>query len=239
VSPVNSVEQRSYRGILYKLVRTPRRKTAAILIEPGGEVTVRVPQDLDDPTIEGLLDKQRGRLLRAVSKQAALPEPEARGFEEGCTFPFLGQEHDLHFDDAIEEDLSLGADGFHLRRREGVDAEAAYQAAFRRFYSEQGRSHIPERVQHFAAVLGVEPTTTRVLHLGNRWGSCSPKGAVNFHWRAMMAPPQVIDYLVVHELAHLKQPDHSREFWRLVELVVPDHHGHHEWLRLHGSEMDL
>ncbi|MCB9683434.1 MAG: M48 family metallopeptidase [Alphaproteobacteria bacterium] len=239
MAPSSSVEQRVYQGIRYKLVRTRRRKTAAILIAPGGDVTVRVPQELDDGTIHGLLDKQHDRLMQAVSKQAGLPEPVVRSFDEGCTFPFLGQEHRLHFDTGASEELTLGSDGFHLRYREGVDAEATYQAAFRKFYTDHGRTYLAGRVHHFAPAVGVLPTATRVLHLGNRWGSCSPKGAVNFHWRAMMAPPKVVDYLVVHELAHLKQPDHSREFWRLVEQVIADHELCHEWLRAHGAEMDL
>jgi predicted metal-dependent hydrolase len=114
-----------------------------------------------------------------------------------------------------------------------------YQAAFRRFYTAVGKQDLAARVDRWSAVLDVEPAAVRVLDLKNRWGSCSPKGAVNFHWRTLMAPPRVIDYLVVHELAHLRVPDHSRGFWRLVEGVMPDHAERHAWLREHGAEMDL
>lgn len=234
-----TVEHRAFHGVPYVLVRTPRRKTAAILIAPGGHVTVRVPQALDEATIDALLETRRNRLLRAVTDLAGVPEREARDFAEGATFLFLGREHSLRFVDQGDADLTLDAGGFHLLRQSGVSAEAKYQAAFRRFYCEQGRRHIGARVAHFAQLLGVSPTATRVLHLGNRWGSCSPKGAVNFHWRAMMAPPEVVDYLVVHELAHLKVPGHSRDFWRIVEVVVPDHVARHAWLREHGAFMDV
>lgn len=237
--PRTITENRHFEGIPYTLVRSPRRKTAAILIEPGGEITVRVPRELDDATIDELLVSRRARILRAVAEQEGLPEPEEREFKEGATFPFLGVEHPIRFDDSPKREISLEADGFRVKRHSGVDAESRYQQAFRKFYTKEGRQYLWPRVAERAEEMGVEPAMTRVLHLGNRWGSCSPKGAVNFHWRVMMAPPEVIDYLIVHELAHLEVPDHSRDFWRLVESVLPDHEVHHTWLRRHGVEMDL
>ena len=80
--------------------------------------------------------------------------------------------------------------------------------------------------------MGVEPAPyVEVLDLGYRWGSCSTDGTLNFHWRVMQLPPQVIDYVVVHELTHLKVPDHSPKFWGEVKRVMPDFEVHRRWLR--------
>ena len=74
-----------------------------------------------------------------------------------------------------------------------------------------------------------------VQDLGYRWGSCSLHGKLNFHWRTLVLPPRIIEYLVVHELAHLAVPDHSPVFWRRVESAMPEYRRHREWLRVEGG----
>lgn len=234
-----TTEQRVFAGLPYTLVRSGRRKTAAILVEPSGEITVRVPHDLPEAAIEDLLQARRARLLAAVAEKGETRTSTSRQYRDGEAIPFLGTDYPLRLHDQSDEALTFDGCSFHLRRADGVGAVASYQDAFRRFYTEAGRDDLPKRVARWAPRLAVEPTAVRVLDLRNRWASCSPKGAVNFHWRAMMAPAAVLDYLVVHELAHLRVPDHSRPFWRLVDEVLPDHAERHDWLRVHGAEMDL
>ena len=86
--------------------------------------------------------------------------------------------------------------------------------------------------------MGVFPARyVNVMDLGFKWGSCSADGTLNFHWRAAQLPPRIIDYIVVHELAHLKVPDHSTPFWREVEKALPDYAVHRDWLRQRGGEL--
>jgi predicted metal-dependent hydrolase len=79
----------------------------------------------------------------------------------------------------------------------------------------------------------------RIIDLKNRWASCSPGGSLNFHWKCMMSPPTVLDYIVVHELAHLRYPNHTKAFWNEVDKVMPDYGERKEWLRINGAGMDL
>jgi predicted metal-dependent hydrolase len=87
--------------------------------------------------------------------------------------------------------------------------------------------------------MGVEPKSVRIIDLKNRWASGSPGGSLNFHWKCMMASPTVLDYIVVHKLAHLLHPNHTKAFWNEVDKVMPDYGERKEWLRVNGAGMDL
>ena len=115
----------------------------------------------------------------------------------------------------------------------------AAEAAFREFYREKGKQRIPERVAYYGDRMGVQPKAVKIIDLKNRWASCSPGGNVNFHWKCMMAPPTVLDYIIVHELAHLIHANHTVAFWNEVDKVMPDYGERKEWLRVHGAGMAL
>jgi predicted metal-dependent hydrolase len=85
------------------------------------------------------------------------------------------------------------------------------------------KQDIPEKVQKYAAQVGVEPVGIKINGAKSRWGSCSAKKSLNFSWRLMMADDEVIDYVVVHELAHIKEMNHSPAFWAIVSSVLPDY----------------
>ncbi len=87
--------------------------------------------------------------------------------------------------------------------------------------------------------MDLTPNGIRVIDLKNRWASCTPEGKLNFHWKCMMSPATILDYIVVHELAHLIHPNHSAAFWNEVDKVLPDYGERKEWLRVHGAGMDL
>ena len=100
-------------------------------------------------------------------------------------------------------------------------------------------SRISERVAYFAPKVGVENFDVKVKEMGYRWASCGKNGALNFHWKCMMAPPKIIDYIVVHELCHLHHRNHSDAFWNEVDKVMPDYRERKEWLRAHGASLDV
>lgn len=111
--------------------------------------------------------------------------------------------------------------------------------AFREFYRLKGKEKIPERVEFYQNRMGVSTGSIRVMELKNRWASCSPSGNLNFHWKCMMAPLTILDYIVVHELAHLLHANHSDAFWNEVDKVLPDYADRKEWLRIQGSKLTL
>lgn len=96
---------------------------------------------------------------------------------------------------------------------------------------------IPERCKYYSEVTGLAPTSVRINNAKTRWGSCGAKGRLNFTWRLILAPVEVIDYVVVHELMHLVERNHSQRFWRRVGEIIPAYQARRRWLRKNGSRI--
>lgn len=118
------------------------------------------------------------------------------------------------------------------------DVEAA-QSAFRDYYIRLGQQRLAQRVKYYAPKVGVKPLSIDVRELGFRWASCSSIGRLAFHWKCMMAPPKIIDYVIVHELCHMHQRDHTNAFWNEIDKVIPDYEERKEWLRKNGAGLDI
>lgn len=117
---------------------------------------------------------------------------------------------------------------------DGDEAAAAIRDALVRWYKEQASRIMQERIDIYAPVLNAFPSQILIREQKTRWGSCSHKGVIRFNWRIIMAPMELVDYIVVHELCHLKIPNHSPEFWQLVGSVVPDYKERRARLRKEG-----
>jgi len=98
---------------------------------------------------------------------------------------------------------------------------------------------ITEKIEKYQEWMGVNPHKIRIIDLKNRWGSCSDNGNLNFHWKCAMAPLDVLTYIVVHELAHLKHKRHSQPFWNEVDKVLPNYQNQIEWLKQNGASLDI
>lgn len=98
---------------------------------------------------------------------------------------------------------------------------------------------IREKVRRYESLVGVETGVVRTKEFKSRWGSCTPYGDLEFNWVIVMAPNRVVDYVVVHELCHLLHHDHSPQFWKEVERVMPDYKEHKEWLRVNGHGLSV
>ena len=107
---------------------------------------------------------------------------------------------------------------------------------FHRWYSVHASEWLADRVDRFSKRVVGRPVNLRVLDLKNRWASCRSEGVINVHWATIQLPPSVIDYVLVHELVHLKEPHHTPEFWTRVERVLPDFVTRKQWLAEDGAE---
>ena len=113
------------------------------------------------------------------------------------------------------------------------------RTVFIEFYKEKGYPKIIERVEYFKKRMGVDVNTIRIIELQNRWASCTTTGNLNFHWKCIMASMDILDYLVVHELAHLYHANHSVAFWNEVDKILPNYHQQVEWLKTNGAGLSL
>lgn len=106
-------------------------------------------------------------------------------------------------------------------------------------YRKAAREYFPKRVSHYAHILGVTYGKISIRDQKTRWGSCSSEGNLSFNWRLILAPPDVLDYVVVHELCHRKEMNHSPRFWSLVESLMPDYKKQRKWLKENGRKLTL
>ena len=120
-----------------------------------------------------------------------------------------------------------------------VDSSKILPAVGRKEGKQKIKKLIEERVAYYARIMGVTYQRISMRNQKTRWGSCSTKGTLSFNWRLMLAPPAILDYVVVHELCHLTHMNHSPAFWQAVGQVCPDYKECHKWLREHGQELTL
>ena len=225
----------SVRDVEYSVARSTR-KTAAIYVERDGTVTVKAPQAASEQQVQRLVERKLPWIYRTQAKWSELNhEPTGKEFVSGETFYFLGQACRLDVASDVSEPLLLVGDRFVLH------ADRMYQAEelLRAFYRRAGYERLPGLIATHSQSMGVRPGRLRVWELNHRWASCSPAGNLNFHWRALGAPLDVLHYLVVHELAHLKERNHTPQFWQFVEMEMPGWREASDWLKSHGARMSL
>jgi predicted metal-dependent hydrolase len=148
---------------------------------------------------------------------------------------YLGRNYRLKLVDDKLGELKFSKGYFLLSKNELSSAEQY----FIDFYRNKLKEKIKPLINRYKEQLGVSPNDVKVMELKNRWASCSAKGNINFHWKCAMAPMDVLQYIIVHELAHLIHLNHTTEFWNEVDKVLPKHEEQMNWLKLNGVGMSL
>jgi predicted metal-dependent hydrolase len=156
-----------------------------------------------------------------------------RTFEPGQTFPVLGTERELVIEPARRHELTEDA----IRLRRSAVEQSSVKRALESFYRSLARERFTDRADHFAPEMGVEYAQIEVRNQKTKWGSCSSTGTLGLNWRLLLAPPAISEYVVVHELAHLREMHHGEAFWAIVEWFDPGYEDHRAWLREHGAEL--
>lgn len=217
------------------LRRSVRRKTLQITVERDGQLLlVAPPQVHEDVLRQFVLEKRFWIYSRLAEKEQRLHTAPAKEFVEGEGFPYLGRNYRLKLVGQQNVPLKLSAGRFCLLHTELPQA----REQFIRWYSSCAIPWISQRVKGFCNRMEVSPTDIRVQDLGYRWGSCGKNGRLYFHWKTILLPASIVEYVVVHELAHLHEPHHTPAFWQRIERVIPDYAQRKEWLAEHGGEVE-
>lgn len=213
------------------VVRSARRKTVGIYVERDGQVVLRVPENAPLDKLTKVVELKLPWIYRnlAIWQELNAKTPQ-REFVSGETFYVGGQACLLDVRDDAKEALYQEGDRLVLCRSQLAKADELMRAMYRRLGYEQ----LPRLIEQFAPRIGVKPGKLKVWELKNRWASCSLAGNLNFHWRVLALPLDIQEYLVVHELAHLRHSNHSKDFWSVVDQTLPRWQRAAEWLRVNG-----
>lgn len=213
-----------------------QRRTVRLTVERDGSITAVVPPGLDHGAVIKAVKTKRRWLYEKLAERHALGDDRPlRQFVSGEGFPYLGRSYRLLLVNEAPAPVRLLRGRLELRR-DCVEDAARHLV---RWYRRTGQPWLRRRLEPWAHRMAVQIADLRVLPLGYRWGSCMPDGRVNIHWATMQLPPDLVDYVLAHEVAHLLRPDHSREFWRLVERAMPDYETRRDRLRRLGPDLWL
>lgn len=206
-------------AVPYALKRSSKRRTVGLRVDRNG-LTVNAPSRASKAWLENVLQQKAGWVLDKLREAAAREVPQ-QCWAEGTALPFLGGEICLNVSTGPKR-LELAQDMLQVCMPASASQEQL-QAQVIAWYRRQAMICFTERVAVFAQRLDVSVPKLRLSNAHSRWGSCSAKGMVSLSWRLIKAPLPVIDYVVAHELAHLKHMNHSAAFWRVVEQLYPDY----------------
>ena len=227
-------------NIEYNLIRSPKRKkTISLQIGSNAKITIYAPRFTPLAEINHFIREKQNWIDKAIKRQAAIQvSNQERVYRTGETFYYLGQQYPLeaYFEPLENEGVMFWDNRFFLNCPEN---EALKKHYFVSWYKKKAQHYLSERVDFYASMLKLTSGGMRITSAESRWGSCSAANSLSFTFRLMMAPPQVIDYVVVHELMHIREKNHSSKFWALVIEVIPDYKKLRRWLRDHQHEFNL
>ena len=217
-----------------QIIRT-RRKTIALIVKRDATLVVRAPLHASDAQIMEMVRKKADWIRGKKGwVRANYPKTRQKEYVSGEKFTYLGNVYRVEIVEQARSLLRL-EDKFVLASRAIPKARAVFEA----WYRKQARLVIGKRVEWYARKTGLRYNRVKITSATTRWGSCSSRGNLNFAWRLVMAPLPVIDYVVVHELAHLQERLHSKAFWLKVKTIMPDYLERKKWLDRNGEEFRL
>lgn len=227
--------------IEYTLRRSRRRrKTVEIAVDPVDGVLVAAPAFATDAEVENIVRRRAlwiVRRLAEVDSDGAIPRRE---WVTGETLLYLGRQYRLRLvdsDGSVDAPVRLSGRWLEVHASDGRGMASEKQEIIRAvegWYRQRAVKKLKERVDVYAPRLGVRPKEILVRSQAKRWASCSPDGTLRFNWRIIMAPLSVLDYVVVHELCHLRYANHDRRYWQCVAAAMPDYSARREVLKRNG-----
>ncbi len=217
-----------------KIIRSGR-KSIALIIQPSGELLVRAPKRASKREINALIKKhapwiEKKQAEARRNKETFVPHQ----FVEGEEFFFLGEKYTLGFVENLPKNLLLDG-SFQMKNSARKNAAQTFE----KWYKKEARHIFTEQIEFYAQKYNFEYAKMKLSSAKRRWGSCNSNGNINLTWRLVMAPLEIIDYVIVHELCHLREANHSKNFWRQVGAILPDYKSRRKWLKENGKRLYL
>ena len=222
--------------LAYTVKRSGKRRKLNITVERDRSVVVHAPADASDETIRRVVESKRQWIHEKIKHQQKyknLPHPPGKELVNGESALYLGGQYRI-------EVVERGLEEIRFTRRFIIPSSRAgrKKSAMRDWYVARANEKILPRVRRHAHQLGVEYRGAKIVDNSYRWGSCTVKDSVNFNWRLIKAPMFVIDYVIVHELAHLIEANHTPRFWNIIRAQIPKTEKARDWLSENGQVLE-
>jgi len=229
----NSLPDRLEIGRLtFEVAPRPARRTLEITVERNASLSIKAPSGVTVDQIERFVAVKQDWIYRKLAeKDAFLGTPVVKQLVNGEGFAYLGRSYRLLLVDDQSAPVRLEHGRLKMRRDLVGDGASMIQA----WYQAAGQRWVPKRVMPWAARMRAAAVGVRVTGLGYRWGSTRGRDRINIHWATLQLPPSLIDYIIVHELAHVHEPNHTAAFWERVERAMPDYEARMVQLAERGS----
>ncbi|SRR5258708_7163650 len=217
---------------IHKIIRS-RRRSVALIVSPDATLIVRAPLHAPIELIENFIAKKWKWIYEKLTEARNRPKILAKKFIVGEEFLFLGQSFSLKI---------ATVDNIEINEREIIFPQkyiARAKENLINWYRREAFYYLRQRAAECAKLMDASYGKIKITSAQKRWGSCSSKGTLNFSWRLILAPKEIVDYVVVHELAHLKHHNHSHKFWAEVKLVLPNYRQQEKWLKDNGHFLNV
>lgn len=215
----------------YKIIRS-RRRTISLVITKEPALVIRAPFRISEDYIRELVNRKMGWIQKKLEEINKRPNV-VKQYINGERFLFLGEEYCLQYTGNLK----------NIRILDKLYIPEKYTKTARKklieWYKIQAKKVVIERTKILAEKFEFQPSSIRISGAMRRWGSCNSKRRLNFSWRLIMTPSEVIDYVIVHELVHLVHLNHSKAFWVKVKAILPDYKNHVKWLKHSDNLMSL
>ena len=217
----------------FQLIRSKRRrKTISLHIKEGGKIVIRAPYKASKREIEQFIREKEAWVVEKLAEENERKKELQKAFVPGEKFLYLGEWYPLEIDEFDHRGLplKLSFGNFVLDRDHVREA----RDLFIEWYKRAAKEKIEGRLRYYSDRFQLFARGTKITSAKSRWGSCSRDNRLSFSWRIIMAPLRIIDYILVHELVHIKEKNHSRNFWAALEKILPDYRERKVWLKKNG-----
>lgn len=213
-----------------------KRKTLSLMIDRQARLIVKAPIKMPLAVIHSfILQKEKWinkKQTEILDKFSIVKDKE---FVEGELFYYMGKQYPLFINPEASFALHFDGEKFILNPKFNKHG----REIFKLWYTLQAKRVIINRASELSKNMHLPVANIRISHASRRWGSCSAKKNLNFSWRLMLAPSEIIDYIIIHELAHTLQMNHSEKYWGIVEKLMPDYREHEKWLRKNSFLLNI
>lgn len=239
-SPVQAVE--------YRLRRSERAKHTRIVVKADGSVEVVAPLQVSDARIRHFVQQQHSWIERAQQRLLMRREQvislAPSNYQDGALIPYLGKQITLELIPYSAKRLHVVYQDQRFKVYVPLALEAGEVAgkvrlALVNWMKLHARQQALALLARYAQTTGLQAKSLTLKTMKSRWGSCGPHNDINLNWLLVLGPPIVMEYVIVHELCHIRHKNHSADFWRLVAQIMPDYLQHRQWLKHHGAQLML